>query len=271
MTVPLLTLVTDRRTARMPLPELARAAVAGGVDIVQVREKDLGVSQLSALVADVVAAVGAHRVAVNDAPRIASAFGIHLHLPERSVVGFAGRTDGGTVSCAIHSAESLGLVAVAMSYVVGGHVYPTSTHPDRSPIGVDGLRAVVDASTWPVVAIGGITPVNVGGALAAGAVGVAVVSYVNSSDRPDLAARELRDALERAMSQVAAAVSVHVNGKAMLVAPGTTLTAFLETRNLHPRLVVVERNREIVAKSAYDSTVLEEGDLLEIAHFVGGG
>ncbi len=66
-------------------------------------------------------------------------------------------------------------------------------------------------------------------------------------------------------------VTLQVNGKAMSVEPGTTLSSFLEGRNLHPRLVVVERNREIVAKSAYGSTVLEEGDLLEIAHFVGGG
>ena len=67
------------------------------------------------------------------------------------------------------------------------------------------------------------------------------------------------------------AVTVQVNGKSMSIDPGTVLTSFLEERNLHPRLVVVERNQEIVAKSAYDSTILEEGDLLEIAHFVGGG
>jgi len=73
------------------------------------------------------------------------------------------------------------------------------------------------------------------------------------------------------MSQAAAAISVQVNGKTMSIDRDMTLTSFLEGRNLHPRLVVVERNREIVAKSAYDSTVLEEGDLLEIAHFVGGG
>ena len=66
-------------------------------------------------------------------------------------------------------------------------------------------------------------------------------------------------------------VTLQVNGKSMSVEPGTTLTTFLEGRNLHPRLVVVERNREIVAKSAYVSTVLEKGDLLEVAHFVGGG
>jgi thiamine biosynthesis protein ThiS len=160
---------------------------------------------------------------------------------------------------------------VPIDYVLAGHLYPTSTHPNTPPLGVDGLRAIVQASTVPVVAIGGITPDNVGGAVEAGSAGVAVLSYVNSSDRPDLAARELRDTLERAMSQVAAALTVQVNGKSMSVAAGTTLTTFLESRNLHPRLVVVEHNREIVARSAYDSTVLEEGDLLEIAHFVGGG
>jgi len=271
VTVPLLTLVTNRRTAQLAVPELARRAVEGGVDVVQVRERDLDPAQLHGLVAEVVDAVGAIHVAVNDNLDIAVSLGIHLHLPKRSIAGCAGRSDGGTLSCSVHSVESLDRVPTGVTYVIAGHLHPTRTHPNAAPLGVDGLRGIVGSSRAPVVAIGGITPENAPAAIAAGAAGVAVMSYVNSSDRPDLAARELRDALERAMSQVAAAASVQVNGKIMTVDPHTTLTSFLEGRNLHPRLVVVERNREIVAKSAYDSTVLEEGDLLEIAHFVGGG
>ena len=271
MTVPLLTLVTDRARTQMALPELARKAVDGGVDMVQVREKDLDPIELHALVTDILNAVGAARVAVNDAPGIATSLGIHLHLSERATPSFAGRADDGTVSCSVHSVGSLARVPREAGYVIAGHLYATDTHPHLEPLGVGGLIALVNASSRPVVAIGGVNPGNASGALSSGAAGVAVLSYVNSSERPDLAAREIRDELERVMSQLTEVVSVQVNGKAMSVKPGATLTSFLESRNLHPRLVVVERNREIVAKSAYDSTILEEGDLLEIAHFVGGG
>ena len=271
MTAPLLTLVTDRRRARMTLPELARRAIDGGVDMVQVREKDLGPVQLHALVTDIVDTVGPAHVAVNDAPAIATSLGLHLHLSERAAADFPGRADGGTVSCSVHSVGSLATVPADAAFVIAGHLFPTGTHPHAKPLGHGGLRAIVETSIRPVVAIGGISPANVEVALSAGVAGVAVISYVNCNDRPKLAARELRDALERAMSQLTSVVSVQVNGKAMSVEPNTTLTSFLEFRNLHPRLVVVERNREIVAKSAYDSTILEEGDLLEIAHFVGGG
>lgn len=255
----------------MPLPDLARAAVAGGTDMVQVREPDLDAVGLRALASEVVAAVGRERVAVNNAPRIAASLRVHLHLPERTSGVFTGRPDGGSVSCSVHSVDSLAGVPTAAGFVVAGHLYPTATHPDTPPLGIDGFAGIVAASRFPVVAIGGITPSTVGSALEAGAAGVAASSYVNFSFRPQLAARELRDALERAMDQQSVALSVQVNGKPMTIEPGTTLTAFLEGRNLHPRLVVVERNRQIVAKSAYGSTLLEEGDLLEIAHFVGGG
>lgn len=271
MSVPRLTLVTDRVNARMFLPRLAREAIAGGVDIVQIRERDLDGRELGGLVSEVVEAVGAIHVAVNNAPAIAAKFGIHLHLPERAMSGFEAPAGVRSLSCSAHSVDSLRNVPGTSTYLIAGHLYPTASHAGLPPLGATGFRAIVTASPRPVVAIGGITPENADEALAAGAAGIAVVSYVNSSLEPKVAARELRDVLERCMDHQATAISIHANGKPVTIDTGTSLTAFLEERNLHPRLVVVERNREIVAKSAYDSTVLEEGDLLEIAHFVGGG
>ena len=271
MIPPVLTLVTDRSRAAMPLPELARKAVAGGVDMVQIRERGLTPGSLRLLVSEVVTAVGVDRVAVNDAPLLAAELGLHLHLPERSLGASSIPSRIDTVSCSTHGPESARRVPRRIDFVMAGHLFRTATHPDRPPLGTDTFRAIVAASRTPVVAIGGITPDNADDAIKAGASGVAVLSYVNSSPEPTRAARRLRDRLERAMHARTTAVAVHVNGKPMSVEHSTTLTSFLEGRNLHPRLVVVERNQEIVAKSAYGSTVLEEGDLLEIAHFVGGG
>jgi sulfur carrier protein len=64
---------------------------------------------------------------------------------------------------------------------------------------------------------------------------------------------------------------IEVNGKVRTVEPGRTVRGLLEELALDPRLVVVERNREIVRRDALDQAELRDGDTLEIVHFVGGG
>ena len=63
---------------------------------------------------------------------------------------------------------------------------------------------------------------------------------------------------------------VKVNGVAMELA-GKTVAQYLATTNYDPKRIAVERNGEIVFKSQYSETVLEDGDSLEIVSFVGGG
>jgi thiamine biosynthesis protein ThiS len=68
------------------------------------------------------------------------------------------------------------------------------------------------------------------------------------------------------------ALALTVNGDRRSVAPGTSLSAFLASLALDPRLVVIEHNRTILRdRDAYPSLVLQDGDVLEIVHFVGGG
>ena len=68
------------------------------------------------------------------------------------------------------------------------------------------------------------------------------------------------------------ALALTVNGDRRSVAPGTSLSAFLASLGIDPRMVVVEHNRTILRdRDAYPSIVLAEGDVLEIVHFVGGG
>ena len=62
-----------------------------------------------------------------------------------------------------------------------------------------------------------------------------------------------------------------INGEEREIADGLTLTALLEELRIRPARVVIERNREIVAREAYGITRLADGDTLEIVHFVGGG
>ena len=63
---------------------------------------------------------------------------------------------------------------------------------------------------------------------------------------------------------------VKVNGKSLALA-GKTVSEYLATTDYDPKRIAVERNGEIVFKSQYDVTVLEDGDNVEIVSFVGGG
>jgi thiamine biosynthesis protein ThiS len=66
-------------------------------------------------------------------------------------------------------------------------------------------------------------------------------------------------------------VKVRINGEVHEIAPELSLGALLEQLRIRPGRVVVERNRDIVPREAYGATLLAEGDILEIVHFVGGG
>ncbi len=67
-------------------------------------------------------------------------------------------------------------------------------------------------------------------------------------------------------------IALTVNGDSRSVAAGTSLSDFLASLKLDPRLVVIEHNRTILRnRDAYASLILMDGDVLEIVHFVGGG
>lgn len=66
-------------------------------------------------------------------------------------------------------------------------------------------------------------------------------------------------------------IRIQLNGKEREIQPGLTVKGLLESLELTPELVVVERNREILERDRYDEVPVEEGDSLELVHFVGGG
>jgi sulfur carrier protein len=69
----------------------------------------------------------------------------------------------------------------------------------------------------------------------------------------------------------ATTIQVRLNGKAREVAAGHTVRSLIESLDLQPALVVVELNREILARDAYADVPVREGDTIELVHFVGGG
>ena len=73
------------------------------------------------------------------------------------------------------------------------------------------------------------------------------------------------------MAQTNTTVTVVLNGEPREIEAGLTVERLLERLGLHPRMVVVEHNREILERARYARVEIGEGDALELVHFVGGG
>jgi sulfur carrier protein len=70
---------------------------------------------------------------------------------------------------------------------------------------------------------------------------------------------------------VAATVRIRLNGKDKEVQGGHTVRSLLEELDLHPDMIVVELNRDILERGSYGIVPVSEGDIIELVHFVGGG
>ncbi len=67
------------------------------------------------------------------------------------------------------------------------------------------------------------------------------------------------------------AINITVNGETAQAPRGATLAAFLDSAGLKPERLVVELNQQIAAPEAFAKTTLQDGDSIELIHFVGGG
>jgi thiamine-phosphate pyrophosphorylase len=208
-------LCTDARRERGDLAEFAEAALAGGVDLIQLRDKGSAGEQrfgplearqeleALAVLADAARRHGA-LLAVNDRADVALAAGADaLHLGQddlplpvaRRIVGtdpVIGRSthDGDQVAAAITE---------AVDYFCVGPCWPTPTKPGRSAPGLDLVRDAAQLRTdKPWFAIGGIDHQRLPEVLAAGARRIVVVRAITTADDPRAAAQQLKSALTAA-------------------------------------------------------------------------
>ncbi len=195
--------VTSRAaTGERPLLEVARAAIEGGCDLLQVREKDLTGGALLTLARDLVAAARPRgAVVVNDRLDVAlaaRAAGVHLPadgLPIEQVRRVAPKKF--LIGCSVHSlAEARQAQKAGADYLFFGPVFET---PGKAafgpPQGADALRRVVEGVRIPVWAIGGITPERAAGLRGIKIAGVAAISFIASAPDPAGAVRALRASL----------------------------------------------------------------------------
>ena len=169
------------------LVKLAAEWAELAVEFVQLREKDLGIQELTELARAMLAAmldsasgslprllINAGAAGAAEAARTVGAAGIHL--PGRWMAEQVGMARiAGTVSVGCHS---VGEVAVARAagadMALLSPVFPTESHPEARPLGLDALRAASQtAGKMPVFALGGVNAVNAASCIEAGAAGVA--------------------------------------------------------------------------------------------------
>ena len=196
-------LVTDRRRLsatgspmeiRGCLLQQARYAVDAGVDVLQIRERDLEAGDLVEITKAIVEVSRGSRtrVVVNDRVDVALAAGAAgVHLPGHGLRPFEVRQIVPAkfiVGCSVHSpAEAR--EARGADYLIAGTVWPSQSKvPGHPCLGIAGLAAVVHAATVPVLAIGGLTASRAGAASAVGAAGIAAIGLFLGTS-PDDACR----------------------------------------------------------------------------------
>jgi thiamine-phosphate pyrophosphorylase len=194
-------LCTDSRRGRGDLAEFADAALAGGVDVVQLREKGIEARDELAGLEVLAAACERHGalLAVNDRADVALAAGADvLHLGQDDLpVSWARRIvgDGVLIGRSTHDAAQADAAAVepGVDYFCAGPCWPTPTKPGRPAPGLDLLRHVAAGDTHgrPWFAIGGIDLGRLDAVLDAGASRVVVVRVITEADDPRASASAL--------------------------------------------------------------------------------
>lgn len=196
-------LVTDRRRLAGAGASLDRArhlllrqlgkAVEDGVELIQIRERDLDAADLAALVHDAVSLADgtASRVVVNDRLDVAVACGAAgVHLRGDSILPAQARRIAPReflIGRSVHRLEDLPETE-SCDYLIAGTVFPSrSKDPEAPLLGLEGLRAIVRAARVPVLAIGGITVDQFEKIAATGAAGVAGIGLFLRFDSPNLA------------------------------------------------------------------------------------
>jgi len=198
---------------RSDLEHFVGRCIAGGVDVVQLREKHLGDADLAAraaLVQRVCTSEGVPFV-LNDRPDLAAdmgADGVHVGQDDasaasaRAVVGpdaIVGLSTHASAELSAALGDRPDATPAPVDYVSAGPVVPTPTKPGRPGTGPAYLTEAVERSPWPVWVTGGVDPDSVGGLVAAGARHFVVVRWLVGADDPFAAAWSLRSAIDRAV------------------------------------------------------------------------
>jgi thiamine-phosphate pyrophosphorylase len=196
-------LVSDGRPGGRPLSEVLPGAIAGGVDIFQLREKERGEGETMPFAreaSEICRRLGALFI-VDDWPRLAlacGADGVHVgqdDMPAAEVRELVG--PGMLIGLSTHAAGEVDAAAgEPVDYIGVGPVHETPTKLGRPAVGVELVEYAAAHTALPFFAIGGIDAGNLDVVLAAGACRVCMLRAIADAPDSQAAARELRRAIE---------------------------------------------------------------------------
>lgn len=202
-------LVCDSKPGGRELPDVLRATIAGGVDVVQLRDKhsgDVELARTTRAAGELCRRLGALLI-VNDRPQIAvqaGADGVHVgqaDMPATKVRELVGPDM--LVGLSTHAPAEIDAVdGTLVDYIGVGPVHATPTKPGRPAVGLELVGYAADHASVPYFAIGGIDADNVAAVIAAGARRIAVVRAIADAADPGLAARTLRATLDARRPEV---------------------------------------------------------------------
>ena len=203
-------LVTDRGLSLgRSTVDIVRAAVAGGVTCVQLREKECSTRQFVAEARAVRELLNGTNVPliINDRIDVAlavGASGVHLGQTDMHIAD-ARRVVGSSMLIGISAEcveDAVRAQAEGADYIGISPVFSTPTKTDTAPaLGLHGIALIRAAVSLPLVGIGGVKPGNAADVLRAGCDGVAVVSAIVSAPDPQQAAAELKAIIRAAKEQ----------------------------------------------------------------------
>lgn len=201
---PLLLLVTDRmRYADRTLEDIFMPAIAGGVNMIELREADMSARDLLGETERLRhLALGGVPLIIYDRVDVAvagAADGVHISADSLPIPAAKQAGRGILVGRTVTSlAEAVAAEQAGADYLVVEPVFFSHYAQGRSPLGPTVVRRIKSKVRLPLLAGGGITAGNAHQVIAAGADGVSVVSEIVDADDPRVAARALHDAMREA-------------------------------------------------------------------------
>ncbi len=192
--------------------EIVEKAIDGGIDAVQLREKEMSAKdryELGQTLRELTAEAGVALI-VNDRVDLACAIdadGVHLGQSDLPIsVAREQLGDEATIGVSVSTVSEARLAAITGADYLGvGAIYGTTSKPQaptaEDGLGLEALSDIVQTVRIPVTAIGGISPENAAEPIEAGASSVAVISAITAADDPAAAADDLRNAVGRSASE----------------------------------------------------------------------
>ncbi len=204
-------LVTDRDLSKgRSLQDVIKAAVKGGVTIVQLREKECSTREFLEIAQDVSNFLKPLNIPliINDRIDIALAVkadGLHIGQSDmpyelaRKLMG-----PDAIIGLSVESVQdALDAEKLDVDYLGLSPIYSTPTKTDiYHELGLDGIRDIRKISRHPLVAIGGINKANTAEIIASGSDGIAVVSAICSADDPAVAAQDLLEQITLGKNEI---------------------------------------------------------------------